>query len=246
MLGIFREEKIVTAFILIFFMISMLLQITLCRIYDRMIKETDNMATTDNKLLKQCKLKFSNCYQLNNGVPNIPVFVDKFLSRLALGHISFDTLYHLSGQALLMSVVGAGVGVCRSIAKGRMLVDILPFYIVSLLELYLYFSLSAVMDVKGRKNILKINLVDYLENHLSARIGDTQVNLDMLYGTAASGKSTKRGGKRTIEFTPITNRIPELHQSYENTENVAQEQNTAFGGEQQKELEALLIDFLSS
>jgi hypothetical protein len=245
MFDIFLKEKIVTAFILIFFMISMLLQITLCRIYDRMIKETDNMATTDNKLLKQCKLKFSNCYQLNNGVSNIPVFVDKFLSRLALGHISFDSLYHLSGQALLLSVAGAGVGVYRSIVKGRMLVDILPFYIVCLLELYLYFSLSAVMDIKGRKNILKINLIDYLENHLSARMGDTQMNLDMLYGTTPA-KGAKRGAKRTIEFTPITNRIPENYQAYENKDSAAQEQKSVFSGEQQKELEALLIEFLST
>ena len=58
---------------------------------------------SENFVLKQCKVKFANCYQLNGGVSNIPVFVDKFLNRLAFGHLSFDAWYHLSGQCMLDS-----------------------------------------------------------------------------------------------------------------------------------------------
>lgn len=97
------------------------------------------MATTGNRLLKQCKVKFANCYQLNGGVSNIPVFVDKFLNRLSFGHLSFDAWYHLSGQCMLFSVIFAGVGICKGILDGRMLGEILPFYIASFLGLYLYF-----------------------------------------------------------------------------------------------------------
>lgn len=255
MFNILLEEKIITAFIFSFFLISILLQVMLCIFYENMIQETENMATTENKLLKQCKLKFSNCYQLNNGVSNIPVFVDKFLSRLALGHISFESIYHLSGQAMLLSIVGAGVGICKSIMGGRMLVDILPFYIVSLFELYLYFSLTTIFDIKGRKKTLKINLIDYLENHLSSRIDVTEGDMEMLYGVNSGNKRSRRGARRTIEFTPIMSRIPENVQSgigYE--ENLKMPDDTEsrregtniFTGEQEKELESLLKEFLTS
>jgi hypothetical protein len=130
--------------------------------------------------------------------------------------------------------------------KGRMLVDILPFYIISLVELYLYFSLSAVMDIKGRKNTLRINLIDYLENHLSARIGATELNMEMLYGSPSGRKDTRRGEKRTIEFTPISNRGMEPRPLCENGKDVMESEGSTFGGEEQKELETLLIDFLSS
>ena len=43
---------------------SLFFKVFLGMLYARMIKEADNMATTDNKLLKQCKIKFSNCYEL--------------------------------------------------------------------------------------------------------------------------------------------------------------------------------------
>lgn len=221
MFEIFMEEKIVTALIFICMVLSIFLRVFLGMIYQNMIKEADNMAATNNKLLKQCKLKFANCYQLSNGVANIPVFVDKFINRLSLGHVSFDLMYHMSGQAMLLSVVFSGVGICKCIMRGRTLGAILPFYIVSFLGLYLYLSVSTVVDVKGKRRKLKINLVDYLENHLSPRIDVTRQDIEMLYGeevfTNASGvtkrlkeSESRRLGKKsrkTVELMPITGKL---------------------------------------
>lgn len=200
MFTIFKEEKVITTGILVFLCLSVLVRLMLAWMYHTMIRETDNMATTGNRLLKQCKVKFANCYQLNGGVANIPVFVDKFLNRLSFGHLSFDAWYHLSGQCMLFSVVFAGVGICKGILDGRMLGEILPFYIVSFLELYLYFSLSALVDIKGKQRVLKTNLIDYLENHLSGRIPVTEQDYERLYG------ASKLPGRRTVELMPIRGR----------------------------------------
>lgn len=219
MFDIFHKEPLISAGILVFMGISVLVRILLGALYRNMINETDNMATTDNKLLKQCKIKFAHCYQLNNGVANIPIFVDKFINRLALGPFAFDTLYHLSGQCMLLSVICAGIGVCRFIVIGRTLGEVLPFYIISFVGLYLYFSVSSVVDIKTHKRILKVNLVDYLENHLSARIGVTENDIEMLYGDelVLPGRNRRlgaverggRGGRRTVELMPIGNRLGE-------------------------------------
>lgn len=200
MFTIFKEEKVITAGILVFLCLSVLVRLMLAWMYHTMIRETDNMATTGNRLLKQCKVKFANCYQLNGGVSNIPVFVDKFLNRLSFGHLSFDAWYHLSGQCMLFSVVFAGVGICKGILDGRMLGEILPFYIASFLGLYLYFSLSALVDIKGKQRVLKTNLIDYLENHLSGRIPVTEQDHERLYG------ASKLPGRRTVELMPIRGR----------------------------------------
>ena len=200
MFTIFKEEKVITAGILVFLCLSVLVRLMLAWMYHTMIRETDNMATTGNRLLKQCKVKFANCYQLNGGVSNIPVFVDKFLNRLAFGHLSFDAWYHLSGQCMLFSVIFAGVGICKGILDGRMLGEILPFYIASFLGLYLYFSLSALVDIKGKRRVLKTNLIDYLENHLSGRIPVTEQDYERLYG------ASKLPGRRTVELMPIRGR----------------------------------------
>ena len=200
MFTIFKEEKVITAGILVFLCLSVLVRLMLAWMYHTMIRETDNMATTGNRLLKQCKVKFANCYQLNGGVSNIPVFVDKFLNRLSFGHLSFDAWYHLSGQCMLFSVIFAGMGICKGILDGRMLGEILPFYIASFLGLYLYFSLSALVDIKGKQRVLKTNLIDYLENHLSGRIPVTEQDYERLYG------ASKLPGRRTVELMPIRGR----------------------------------------
>ena len=192
MFAIFQEEKMISAFMGLFLVLSILTRLGLGLLYQRLIKETDNMAATENKMLKQCKLKFANCFQLNRGVANIPVFVDKFLNRLSIGHLSFDGIYHLSGQLMLLSVVCSGIGVCKSIIQGRMLGEILPFYIVSFLGLYVYFSVSTIVDVKGKRRVLKVNLVDYLENHLSARMDVTDQDIQMLYGEDLANKNRRQ------------------------------------------------------
>lgn len=222
MFRVFQEEKLIAVCMFACLGISVFLRLLLGLLYRNMIKEADNMATTKNKLLRQCKTKFASCYQLSNGVSNIPVFVDKFLNRMALGHLSFETLYHLSGQMMLLSVVFSGVGVCKSIAGGRTLGEVLPFYIVSFFGLYIYFSVSTVVDIRGKKRVLKVNLVDYLENHLSPRIEITRQDMEMLYGEATFGegrelygrvqgtRGRRRRGTRGAQYRPEARRTVEL------------------------------------
>ena len=197
MFPIFEQEKFTTLGMFACFFLSLSIRIFLASLYQQMIHETDNMATTANKLLKQCKLKFTNCYQLNNGVPNVQIFVEKFLNKLSLGPFPFQMICHLSGQLMLLSVVFSGLGVCRSIIAGSMFGEILPFYICSLVELYLYFAVSTMVDVKGKRNALKVNLVDYLENHLSNRMQVTHADMQMLYG------EKEKPVRRNLDILPI-------------------------------------------
>ena len=261
MFMILKEEKWISAGILAFLALSILMRLLLAGFYHTMIRETDNMATTKNRLLKQCKVKFANCYQLNSGVANIPVFVDKFLNRLTFGHLSFDAWYHLSGQCMLFSVVFAGVGICKGILDGRLLGEILPFYIVSFLGLYLYFSLSALIDIKGKRRVLKTNLIDYLENHLSNRIHVTERDYERLYGpgslgeeigNAARGRQRKLEGRRTVEVMPIRSR--EVLSAENVAENATPEKEAQTSEKQpaeestlvtEEELQALLQEFLT-
>lgn len=257
MLEIFQKELAVTICMGVFFALSVLCRMLLGQFYRHMIRETDNMATTENKLLKQCKLKFTNCYQMNKGMPNIPVFVDKFMSRLSAGPLSFEFLYHLSGQLMLLSVVTSGIGVARSILAGRMMGEILPFYIASLLELYLYFSLSALIDIKGYRRILKINLVDYLENHLSARMGVTNQDLEKLYGKQLQlmplggregrGAGLQADGKKGESWAVREGRMTEVQAERRRVvDEAAAESQEGFTRAQEKELESLLTEFLIS
>ena len=175
-------------------------QIMIGVLIQNMINETDNMTATDNKLLKQCKLKFMNCYRMNGGVNNVQIFTDKFVNRLKIGRISLVTLGHLSGQMVLLAVFAAGTGIYFGITGGESVIGLLPFYIVSFLGLYLYFSVSSAVDIPGKKKILKTNLVDYFENHMISRLGTVPDSIRELEEKERGNRSGRQKDSRKSEI----------------------------------------------
>ncbi len=226
MFAVFWEEKLITCLMFLFLLLSLCVKIMIGILYQNMINETENMSATNHKILKQCKLKFANCYRLNNGVANIPIYVDKFLNRLKFGPFHMHTLYHLSGQMMLLSVLFAGIGVCKCIIAGFSVGAILPFYVVSFAGLYLHFAVSAIVDAKGRKQVLKTNLVDYLENHMVSRLENADTE-------AEDAKEKNEESNHRILFEAAEQ--PE--------EGI---QKGIFTRSQERELEELLKDFLIS
>lgn len=177
---IILQHKIIMSVVLILFLSATIIQFLLGRFYNGLIAETDNMTTTEVDVLYQCKKKFSNCYRLHNGVLNVPVFVDKYLSKIKMGKFYVSTWKHFSGQLVLLSVFAAGLGACLGIMDGKTLGEILPFYIVSMLDLYIYFAVSGFVDIEEKKRVLKINLVDYLENHMGNKLEDLEHSIKRL------------------------------------------------------------------
>ena len=177
---IILQHRMIMSVVLVLFLSATIIQLLLGRFYSVLIAETDNMTTTEVEILYQCKKKFSNCYRLHNGVVNVAVFVDKHLSKIKMGRFLVSTWRHLSGQLVLLSVVAAGLGACLGIMSGKTLGEILPFYIVSMLDLYIYFAVSGFVDIEEKKKLLKINLVDYLENHMGNKLEDLEHSIKRL------------------------------------------------------------------
>lgn len=222
MFTIFLQHKFLTAFIIFLLILSIICQIIMGVIFQSMIKESENMPTTENRLLKQCKLKFINCYKLNGRMLNTSVFVDKFILKIRCMGISLHRLSHVSGQFMMLSVLVTGIAICLSLASGDTLFQIIPYYLSSILGLYLYFSVSGIVDLSGKKAILKTNLVDYLENHLIPRLE--------IEKESASAEEEKKG-KSAMK----------LEEEVEGTKN----QILSISVNEQQELEDLLQEFFA-
>lgn len=166
----FLSMDFFVALMITFFVLAILSQILIGILYQHMIEEAENMPTTNNKILKQFKQKFVNCYTVNDGVTNVPVFVEKFLNRLQIGRFSLNMVRGMSGQFMFLSVLAAGIGICRSLAKGTSFFALLPYYAVILIGLYFYFSVLAIVDIPGRRSMLKTNLIDFLENNMKIKL----------------------------------------------------------------------------
>lgn len=197
MLKVFLRHGFLTSAVLFFIVCSIVCQIIIGVYYQSMLRATENMTATDNKLLRQCKMKFMNCYQVNGGVLNVPVFVDKFLSKIRFCGLTLSGLARLGSQLILLSVLVCGIGICRLIVTGNDLSELIPYYVLSIFGLYLYFSVSSIVDMTRRKKDLKINLVDYLENHLVARLTEVELPMKKKEEDAKEEEVTSKKIKKT-------------------------------------------------
>lgn len=216
---LFRHRNFMIGILALLFS-SIICQIAMGVIYHRLIWETEHMSTTTNKSLQQLKLKFSGCCKMNEKMSNVSVFVDKYLSNIKFGNVSLSILKHLSGQLMLLSVLVAGIGACLGIIHDENFFDIAPYYVISFLGLYCYFAVASFIDVPGKINILRINLVDYLENHLSNRLEQTALDMQLIQ--------------------PDKKETEEHHTD----QSMDEKSSPSFSGSEMEELELLLQEFL--
>lgn len=230
MFALFFHHRNFMIAILTLLFCSIICQVLLGVTYRRLIRQTENMSATKNKSLQKLKLKFTSCTQLRETIPNVPVFVDKYLNQISIGKIPVSFFKHLSGQLTLLAVLVAGIGACLGIIQNESFFMIAPFYLISFFGLYLYFAAASLIDVPGKVNILRTNLVDYLENHLANRLDQTRLDMRMI---GMEDPVPKKADTKAEED-------PFAQQRTENKKNTP-----AFTPSEAEELELLLREFLA-
>ena len=239
MFTIFFEHRLLTGLIAAFLLLSVVCQMIAGLVYHKLISETDNMPATENKQLKQCKQKYASYYKLNGKMVNTEVFVERFVQKICFAKIQITRFVHASGQLMMLSILLAGIAICLSLAAGNTLFQIMPYYLVSILGLYLYFSISGMVNLQEKKEILRINLTDYLENYLAPRL-ETEKENAMEKGV----KKREKYGKELLKELEAKEKAKE-----EETKNP---QSRILGeilqpvmNQHQEELESLLEEFFA-
>ena len=161
---LFREQWWLFLSISICFMCSVFCQFLMAYYMIRMIKESEKLESEKAGLLKGWIEEY---IKEESRISNTSVFVDKKIQQFCIGKWTILQIKHFSGQALLLMIFLAGTGACKGIIEGKTLGQILPYYIISILGLYIHFSLSGFLNLEENKKILRMNVVDFLENKKS-------------------------------------------------------------------------------
>ena len=150
--------------------LGVLLRFVLDMVYIYLVKESDKLGTTKNKLLKHMKMKFETCYKLNIGVNNVDTFVDKSLTKYKFCGLLLSTWENFSGQVLLLSFliipISAVFGVVFEISREQ----ILYTGAVGLLAGAALILVDKMTNLPVKKQMIRLNLLDYLENFCKVRL----------------------------------------------------------------------------
>lgn len=158
----FWGQGLLSAGIILFFLLSISCQLLSGYFLMRLVRESEKLEEEAPRLLRGWLEQY---LKEEERIINRKAFVDKGIQEFKIGRFNLIQLKHLAGQLLLLGVFLSGAGACKGIVQGCTLGQILPFYIICLLGLYVHFSLSGIMDIEEKKEMVKINLLDFLENH---------------------------------------------------------------------------------
>lgn len=239
------DHSLIMIITVILLVIGILFQVIIGVVYQRMIQSADTLSGVESKLLTQCKERFVNSYKMNGGVPNISVFVDKFINRIKFCGMSVNFMKHLSGQLMLAGVFVAGFGVCKGIVEGIKFINLLPFYIVSLFGIYLYLSIVSMVDLQSRRQMLKTNLTDYLENTVAQRLEYGIMEKEKLLWEMAQSNFSSNADKHDNSIKQSAKKYNAVKESNKIADKIDEDYNIShedngFSEEEAKELEQLL------
>lgn len=180
MFEIFSSQPVISAGMFLGFTLGIGILVFLAVQYEHFIQDAENMSITQRKELKAMKTKFLNSYgvektqeesiKIRKEQVNVEVFVDKAVSRLTFAGFRPRSWRFFAGQSIFMSILFAGFGIFHNFLKGNTMREIIPFYLAVFLELYVYFSVISICDYEGREKILRLTILEYIENHMLNRI----------------------------------------------------------------------------
>lgn len=164
------ENNIIIYTFAVLCVIGILVRFILDMVHIYLVKESDKLGNTKNKLLKHMKMKFEACYKLNIGVNNVDTFVDKSLTKYRFCGILLSTWENFSGQVLLLSFliipISAIFGVVFEISREQ----ILYTGAVGILAGAALILVDKMTNLQVKKQMIRLNLLDYLENFCKVRL----------------------------------------------------------------------------
>lgn len=151
---------------LLYFLVKMIVRHT----YKKLIRASRDMGHSRNRLMKTLRMKFDTCYQLKIGVPNVPLFVEKYLRHYRVLGVHLKTWENFTSLCVIfvmVSSMGSGIWAMMhelpsSIVFLQLLSGVLGTGFLLLCD-YLW-------NTVNQWDTLVVDITDYLENICKPRL----------------------------------------------------------------------------
>lgn len=167
--------------------------------YGSLVRASNEMGNSKNKLMKLLCLRFETLYKLKIGVNNVDTFVDKYVHRQKFCGILLSTWENFSGQMTLLCLAGAVLGSIWGYLLHCGQETILYTFLCGAGTAFVLIMFDRLVNIRGKRQLLYINIHDYLENYLKARLENEHLSSEALekYRRAYFEESEELQEKRT-------------------------------------------------
>ena len=142
--------------------------------YRRMIKEADLMGTSNHKLIKYIKLKFSSYFKLGMIPENTDALVNKYVDRYKIGPMS---IHRWEQTGRILGIVTLIVGLFVSAYKYSTTSEIIPSITTLSLTVSAVLLLAVVrqwQNFRKKRSHLVWDIEDYLDNYLKNKLNSDE------------------------------------------------------------------------
>lgn len=150
--------------------LGLLIRITVNLVYKHLIKESDRLGETKNKMLMHMKMKFTTCYKLKIGVNNVDTFVDKNVLKYRFCGLLLSTWDNACGQVLFLNLLAVPILAVFSVFYDCGQDQILLGGAVGILTSAIMILVDKSINLPAKRKLLRLNLLDYLENFCKVRL----------------------------------------------------------------------------
>ncbi len=139
-------------------------------VYNKLIKASESMTSTNKNWLKNMRLRFESSYQLQLGVNDVDTYVDKYVSKIKYGGLLLSTWENLSGQTIgLCLLTGSFAGILGFVYECGQGPVLFTFFAGAWTAIIVNI-VDNIVNISAHKQMLRYNLIDYFENNLKVRM----------------------------------------------------------------------------
>ncbi|MDD7388471.1 MAG: hypothetical protein PUG60_02220 [Lachnospiraceae bacterium] len=142
--------------------------------YRQMINQTENMMSARHSFLLQMRNRFENTYRVNNGIDNVPLFVDRQLSGNRFLGIHVQKAGKASQKAALLCLIFGGAVTMMQQIKGFSAHQVVTTLGVTLFCAVAGFGIYILSDMEYAQNQLQVLLEEYFTNTMAKRLANSR------------------------------------------------------------------------
>ncbi|MCH5251563.1 MAG: hypothetical protein J1F22_01200 [Lachnospiraceae bacterium] len=161
-------------------MLEILTKGMLSHTYKRLLKAAKDMGHSEHRLMKSLRMKFETCYKLKIGVPNVEIFVEKYLRHYHVLGLHLKTWETFCNQCMLLSMIGSfGFGIWAMIINSSPEV-IFSSLFVGVLGNGIVLLFDGLFGIGSKRELLRIDMMDFLENIYKPRLENETFHSQMM------------------------------------------------------------------
>lgn len=150
-------------------LIDVIVKFMLRHTYHRLLRAAEDMGRSKHRLMKTLRMKFDACYQLNIGVPNVSLFVEKYLRHyrvLGIPMKSWENITNICIVLVMSASVGSGLWAMMQQADESVFFSLL----VGVVGTGFLLLVDVIGNAESRFELLRVDITDYLENICKPRL----------------------------------------------------------------------------